>query len=242
MHNKMNQEVRDFLEGIRNDIAGLKSDVELLRTDVTGMKSDIELLRTDVTSMKSDIEFLKTDNQLLRTDIAGLRSDVEILRTDVTGLKSDVEILRTDITGLRTDVELLRTDITGLRTDAELLRTDFGRLATDVTRIDLRYTNSTLGRDDALQRVPLPDGTLPLGEYPVSLAALLVAGNESLPNGQLNTWNAKKSRDLLIQYDPNYETDGEVEELSTRSRNRRLRLARVLGVTRAQLNFAQLSL
>lgn len=224
----MNQEVRDFLEGIRNDIAGLKSDVELLRTDVTGMKSDIELLRTDVTSMKSDIEFLKTDNQLLRTDIAGLRSDVEILRTDVTGLKSDVE--------------LLRTDITGLRTDAELLRTDFGRLATDVTRIDLRYTNSTLGRDDALQRVPLPDGTLPLGEYPVSLAALLVAGNESLPNGQLNTWNAKKSRDLLIQYDPNYETDGEVEELSTRSRNRRLRLARVLGVTRAQLNFAQLSL
>ena len=143
--------------------------------------------------------------------------------------------IRADVTGLKADVAGLKADVAGLRTDVE-------RLTRDVTRIDCRYINSTLGRDDPLQRVPLPDGTLPIGEYPSSLAALLVAGNESLPNGQPNTWNARKSRDLLIQYDPNYETDDDIEEVSTRSRNRRLRLARVIGVTRAQLNFAQLSL
>lgn len=150
--------------------------------------------------------------------------------------------IRADIAGLRTDVDGLRTDVAGLRTDVDGLKTNVARLTKDVTRIDLRYINSTLGRDDALQRVPLPDGTLPIGEYPASLATLLVAGNESLPNGQLNTWNVTKSRDLLRQYDPDYETDDDVEEGSTRSRNRRLRLARVIGVTRAQLNFAQLSL
>ena len=64
-----------------------------------------------------------------------------------------------------------------------------------------------------------------------------VAGNESLPNGQPNTRNANISRDLQMQYNPNYDTYGEVDGLSTRSRNRWLRLlARVIGVAHAQLS------
>jgi hypothetical protein len=99
------------------------------------------------------------------------------------------------------------------------------------------------GRNDRLQKVPLLDGSFPTGEFPETLAQLLVAGNERLPDGTPNSWNATKSRILLLQYDPDTESDGEeLQELSGRSRDRRLRLARAIGVTQSQLNFGQLAL
>ena len=103
--------------------------------------------------------------------------------------------------------------------------------------------NSTLGRDDRLRIVPLLDGSDPIAEFPSTLAQLIVAGNELLPNGLTNTWNRNKSLLLLRAYDPTYETDEDQnDEQSRRSRDRRLRVAQRIGVTRSQLNFAQMSL
>ena len=72
---------------------------------------------------------------------------------------------------------------------------------------------------------------------------LLVAGNENLPNGQPNPWNKVKSRALLQFYgeDDGYESDPN-NEYTAKSSARRLRVAKALGITRAQLNFAQLDL
>ena len=78
----------------------------------------------------------------------------------------------------------------------------------------------------------------------ISINCLLVAGNETLSNGKMNTWNRDKSKAALFYYD----IDGsesepeERNEYSEKSRARRLRVARVLGISRAQLNFAQLAL
>jgi hypothetical protein len=102
--------------------------------------------------------------------------------------------------------------------------------------------NSTLGRDDRLRVVPLSDGSDPIPEFPSTLAQLIVAGNELLHNGLANTWNSNKSLLLLRAYDPTYETDEDQnDEQSRRSRDRRLRVAQRIGVTRSQLNFAQMS-
>lgn len=54
-------------------------------------------------------------------------------------------------------------------------------------------------------------------------------------------WNSSKSLALIRQYEPGYASDGEGEE-DAKSRRRRLRLARLIGVTRVQLNFAQMTL
>lgn len=99
------------------------------------------------------------------------------------------------------------------------------------------------------QLVPVPrelDGQLPSAvyppvEFPPTLECLLVAGNENLPSGAPNTWNESKSLRLLHFYGEDEDTDTE-DDNNDRSRTRRLRLARKIGVTQPQLNFAMLSL
>ena len=88
----------------------------------------------------------------------------------------------------------------------------------------------------------VPSQNLPVGvEYPRSIECLLVADNEMLPSGTPNVWNKTKSIALLRFYGEDEQTDTE-EENSASSRARRLRLAKKLGVTKAQLNFAQMDL
>jgi hypothetical protein len=72
----------------------------------------------------------------------------------------------------------------------------------------------------------------------------LVAGNEVLPDGSRNTWNRQKSKALLRQYNPGEESGGSDSdnEYSEKSRALRLRLARTLGVTQVQINFALMAL
>ena len=106
-------------------------------------------------------------------------------------------------------------------------------------------SNSQVSRNDALCEVPNKLGVLPSSEHvetPPNLCCLLVAGNEMLPEGATrNSWNKTKSLALLRFYGDPEETDNE-DEYSQRSRNRRLRVATKLGITKAQMNFAQLSL
>jgi hypothetical protein len=101
-------------------------------------------------------------------------------------------------------------------------------------------TNSTKGRDDELEIVPLANGHLPESSMP-TIAKLLVAGNEKLPNGAVNDWNAKKSLKLIREYDPAYETDDESAETTT-SRKRRLKIAQCLGLTGPQLSMGAMTM
>ena len=84
------------------------------------------------------------------------------------------------------------------------------------------------------------DGALP-PLFPANLMSILVAGNESLPNGENNTWNKSKSITLLRFYGENDDTDNE-DENSSSSRARRLRVAKKIGLTQTQLNFSQMTL
>ena len=105
--------------------------------------------------------------------------------------------------------------------------------------------NSHVSRNDPLMPVPNNQGRYPEDdkvEMPPNLISLMVSGNEALPDGDVrNTWNRTKSLKLLQFYGDPAETDNEDEQTS-RSRNRRLRVANKLGVTRTQLNFAQMTL
>lgn len=136
------------------------------------------------------------------------------------------------------------TEIASVKAEVVSLKTEMASVKAEVDRNGMKARNGLLGRDDPLEIVRTAGGEIPnFDDYPRNLSALLVAGNESLPSGQPNTWNAKKSKKLLCMYDPTAEeSEGEIEELSSRSRNRRLRLAKHLGISRSQLNFAQMTL
>ena len=105
---------------------------------------------------------------------------------------------------------------------------------------DAKAKNAQCGRNDPLVRVPLTNGTF-LDEYPPTISHLLVSGNENLHDGGRHTWNRHKSAVILAAFreDSGNDTDGEDGATSPR---RRLKVAKVLGVTKTQLNFAQLSL
>ncbi len=109
--------------------------------------------------------------------------------------------------------------------------------------------NSHAGRDDPLEW-PHHTGTgKPYDADSISINCLLFAGNETLPNGVQNTWNgvqntwsSAKSKAALLYYNiEGSESEPDDNEYSKTPR-RRLRVARVLGISRAQLNFAQLAL
>ena len=105
-----------------------------------------------------------------------------------------------------------------------------------------KISNSMRRARDRLDIVPLNNGTLPTTtvDYPHSFEELIVAGNEMLPlSGSNNPWNSTKSLALIRLYDPAYETDDDSSEVS--ARRRRLEVARHIGITGPQLNFAQLS-
>lgn len=108
----------------------------------------------------------------------------------------------------------------------------------NVDRLEARAFNCTANRTEALARLPLRDGRLPTVEYP-NIESLVVSGAERLPiSGNVNQWTKAKSRALLQAYGEDVsegESDTE-QETSERARGRRLKVAKFLGVSTAQLN------
>ena len=105
--------------------------------------------------------------------------------------------------------------------------------------------NSSIGKDENIERIPNDAGNFPRDsniEFPSSIHNLLVSGSELLPNNTVNSWNKIKSLARLKFYGDDEQTDGETEECSRTSSDRRLKLARKLGITQAQLKLAQLVL
>ena len=101
--------------------------------------------------------------------------------------------------------------------------------------------NSQIGRSDRLVPVPCRDGEIPNVEFPETICHLLVSGNEQLPDGGNNTWNIRKSFALLAAFGDQSDNDTDREDGPT-SRRKRLKVAKVLGVTKGQLNFAQMTM
>ena len=114
----------------------------------------------------------------------------------------------------------------------------------------IKQYNSSCTRDTIL-KYPLldPSAIVPGDLANLTLSHLLVSGVENLPNGQPHNWNRIKSLRLLRLVNDEAESDSDndandnpIAENSVRSRNRRLKLAKALGISQTQLNFAQLSL
>lgn len=159
-------------------------------------------------------------------------------------LEEALKPIKGDLAVLSATVNSLSTTVDGLCATVDSISNKLDKTMVKVNILVVKQQNSAATRSDRLQMVPRPDGSTPTVDFPETIQQLLVAGNENLPDGQRNTWNRKKSKALLQQYEDASESESETDdnEYSSKSRARRLKLARHLGVTNAQLNFAQMML
>ena len=153
------------------------------------------------------------------------------------------EVVQPRFDRLQTTVDALSDRVGSMETSVSVLSDRVGSMETSVSvlsgKVDIltsKSLNSMVDSGGTLAKVPLISGVLPTSEYPRCIYSLLVAGNEKLPDDSPNTWNAVKSLELIREYDPGYETDG--NENVGSARKRRMVLAKHLGITPYQLDSA----
>ena len=153
------------------------------------------------------------------------------------------EVVQPKFDRLHTTVDALSDRVGSLETKVSALSDRVGSMETKVSalsgKVDIltsKSLNSMVDSGGTIAKVPLISGDLPTSEYPRCIYSLLVAGNEKLPDDSPNTWNAVKSLELIREYDPGYETDG--NENAGSARKRRMVLAKHLGITPYQLDKA----
>ena len=177
--------------------------------------------------------------KLLDRKLAPIITRLDGLETRFDGLETRFDGLETRFDGLETRFNGLETRFNGLETR---LNARLDTLQSTLDNVVAKQSNSLLSAYDRLQIVKRRNGQHPT-DFPRNVAELLVAGNENLPNGERNQWNKAKSLALLREYgeDEGYESET-ANEYTHQSRARRKRVAQLIGVTEAQMNFAKLAL
>ena len=152
--------------------------------------------------------------------------------TDVLGpLKETIDRLDSKVDELYSKVDGLDSKMGGLDSKMD-------ELAFQMKVEQARSANSRKGLTESLERVPrlrknvieIPD------QYPRTLQDLVVGGSELAPNTkERSRWNMTKSRELIKFYDDGYISDHEGSDDVQSSREKRLRVARIIGVSANQM-------
>jgi hypothetical protein len=171
------------------------------------------------------------------------REDMEqLLDSKLQTLKEEMKVdMQTLKEEMKVDMQTLKEE---MKVDMKaLLRPLSDSLLSLKATLDIeiaRAANSRASMSDALVKLPLSDGRFPV-DFPASLGVLVVVGSELEVGGEANvsSWSAKRSLDLIKQYDSAYETDAEgtadERRVARSSRRRRLHLAKLIGVTPSQM-------
>ena len=118
------------------------------------------------------------------------------------------------------------------------IKEDLASINSRLDKLQAIQTNSRARLRDRLVKVPLPTGGEP-ANFPPTLGALILGGSELLSGGAAASWNMDQSLQLILQYDPAYQTENETSSSDGRkrksSRRCRLHLAHLIGVTVSQM-------
>ncbi len=111
---------------------------------------------------------------------------------------------------------------TAIQAEIKPIQATLNSIQDTLNSIEVKERNSHAGGEDALEWPQRKDGQVFNAEEPITINKLLVAGNETLPNGQENTWNRYKSKAALCFYGEGSGAESEGNEYEEKSRDRRL--------------------
>ena len=79
-----NLATKQDMEGVKLDIEEVKRDIQEVKLDIEEVKRDIEKVKLDIEGVKRDIEELKLDIQAVKKDIAALKIDMQKMELRLT--------------------------------------------------------------------------------------------------------------------------------------------------------------
>ena len=133
----MNSEEMKLLQNIAADMQGLKSDVAELKSDMQEVKKDVAELKSDVAVLKSDVAELKSDVAVLKSDVAELKSDVAVLKSDVANI--DRRLTRVELVmenEISRSIRFIAEAHTGLFDKVSAMHDDVERIKDAVSILD----------------------------------------------------------------------------------------------------------
>lgn len=161
------------------------------------------------------------------------------VREDIRGLRSEVATLHAKVAALDAKVAALDAKVAALDAKVAALDAKVDRLSHAHHIEAMRASNGRKGMTERLEPVPVirHGHLLTPPVFPKTLQHLVVGGSELAPDTNTRSmWNIAKSRELIQFYDEGYESEFEGRDDAESSRQKRLRVARLIGVTAGQMS------
>ncbi len=104
--------IQDSIQPLRSDIQGVKNNIHGMKVDIQDTKDDIQGLKDDIQGVKVDIQDTKDDIQGLKDDIHGMKVDIQDTKDDIQGVKVDIQDMKDNIQSLDKRLQKVENRIT----------------------------------------------------------------------------------------------------------------------------------
>ena len=157
------------------------------------------------------------------------------LTVEVKALTAETKQANVRLTAVQEEVKEMNVRLTAVQEDVKELKVCTAELTLGFRVLAAKQANGTKGLHDKLHKVPTPKGDDP-DLFPDFIAQLTVSGAERMPASPNRPgWNKIKSLRCIRQYVPDEPSDDEGDDEEATARERRLKLAQILGVTEYQM-------
>ena len=97
------------MQGLKEDVQGLKKDVQYLKEDMQNVKEDVQVLKSDMQNVKEDVRNLKSDMRCVKKNLNSLRCQVV---KSTTELRDMDEMILSEVGRVHIFLERHKADLT----------------------------------------------------------------------------------------------------------------------------------
>ncbi|MFD0680758.1 MULTISPECIES: hypothetical protein [unclassified Paenibacillus] len=107
--------IMDMLVGLKTDVDGLRTDLQIVKTDVEGLRTELQVVKTDVQGVKTDMQGVKREqqqqgdilHQLVKMVGENNKNHVKIM-DELNTHEHNIEILNKNQLKLETEISKLK--------------------------------------------------------------------------------------------------------------------------------------
>lgn len=99
------QKILSEIIGLRDDMDGMKSDINDMKTDMDSMKSDINNLKSEMNDVKTDVTSMKTEQKTTNERLLSIEKKQNLIYSQTRNLTTYHTEIIAQIEQLHTDME-----------------------------------------------------------------------------------------------------------------------------------------